>query len=232
MIEEASVTASRPGRHVARVAVASALVLSMAGLSACSAGQVTQTNTQVAAVPGASGDSTRPDGGPATVGLRDVYIAYSDPKGYPAGGNAPLVVRLFNLTPLPLQLTKVDAALPEADGGGPIGTVVLSGAESAAGDVTASPSPGATESPAVAPPAGDSTFSIDIPGAGYTTLIPGDEPHLQISDLTRPLRPGNLVAMTSTFSDGSTATLNVGIAPPTVPAPRSPMQLEEGESGH
>src|SRR4051812_23285914 len=111
MIEEGTVTASRPRHRAVRAAAVSALLLSVPalGLAACSAGQVTQTNTQVSAVPGVNADVGQAlNGGPA-LALRNVMLAYADPAGFPAGGNAPMIVRLFNETAAPLKLTGVEA---------------------------------------------------------------------------------------------------------------------------
>jgi len=63
-----------------------------AGLVAagCSAGQVTQTDTQVAAVNGASGQA-------GAIGVRDAQLLFpSEHKAYAEGDDAPLVVTIIN----------------------------------------------------------------------------------------------------------------------------------------
>jgi hypothetical protein len=219
MIEEGTVTASRPRHRAARAAVVSALLLpvSASTLAACSAGQVTQTSTQTSVVPGINADVGRaPNGGPV-VALRNVMFVYSDPAGFPVGGNAPMIVRLFNETALPLKLTGVEAA--------EFGKVVLSGGPGEAVGASQEPSPGASEAPSA--PAGDATIAVEIPAHGYTELVPGEGPFLQITALTQKIAPGHLVPVTFTFSNGSSAELMVSSAPPSVPAERSPLPIGE-----
>lgn len=61
-------------------------------LMGCSAGQITQTDSQVAAVDGTSGDLGN------TIALRDAQIPYpSNPNGtYPAGSIVPVLVSIIN----------------------------------------------------------------------------------------------------------------------------------------
>jgi hypothetical protein len=105
MIEEDIVTASRSSRRArlcaALVTGAVALVAGLA-LASCSAGQITQTSSQVAAGPGANANL-----GP--VALRDLLIAYNAPDGYPQGGSAPLIVRIFNNGEKPVTLVTATA---------------------------------------------------------------------------------------------------------------------------
>jgi copper(I)-binding protein len=221
MIEEGTVTASRPRHRVVRAAAVSALLLSASApaLAACSAGQVTQTSTQVSSVSGVNVDVGKaPNGGPV-VALRNVMFAYNGTAGFPVGGKAPMIVRLFNETAVPLKLTGV-----EAPG---VGQVVLSGAPGESVGASPEPSPGASPGASEAP-AGDTTISVEIPAHGYTELVPGEGAFLQITKLTKKIAPGDLVPVTFTFSDGSSATLKISTSPPSVPAERSPLPLEEG----
>lgn len=215
MIEEGTVIASRPRHRTLRAAAVSALLLSVSasGLAACSAGQITQTSTQVASVPGANADVKVAPNGAALLALRNVMFAYNDPAGHPVGGKAPLIVRIFNESALPVKLTGV-----EAPG---FGQVVLSGKAGEQVGTTAAPSPGASEAPA-----GDTTISVDIPAHGYTELVPGEGAFLQIVGLTQKIVPGDLVPVTFTFSNGASATLQVSTSPPSVPAERSPLPID------
>ena len=98
-------SARRTSRVVTYALVAGACAaLALAG---CSAGQLTQTASQVAAVPGAN----------VTVGsiaLRDLKIQYNGPEGYRPGDDAPLAVRIFNDGTEPVTLTGVTADKAEA----------------------------------------------------------------------------------------------------------------------
>ncbi|MGH3842524.1 MAG: copper chaperone PCu(A)C [Pseudonocardiaceae bacterium] len=78
-----------PLRVAARTMVCGAAVLALVG---CSAGQITQTDTQVAAVNGTYGNLG------STIALRDVLIPYpGTPDGtYPAGSTVPVVLTIIN----------------------------------------------------------------------------------------------------------------------------------------
>lgn len=73
----------------ARIVVCCATALALVG---CSAGQITQTDSQVAAVDGTSGDVGN------TIALRDAQIPYPrDPSGtYPAGSAVPVQLAIIN----------------------------------------------------------------------------------------------------------------------------------------
>ncbi len=78
-----------PLRVVARSMACCAAVLALVG---CSAGQITQTDSQVAAVNGVYGNVG------STIALRDVLIPYpSSPDGtYPAGSTVPVLLTIVN----------------------------------------------------------------------------------------------------------------------------------------
>jgi hypothetical protein len=220
MIEEGTVTASRPRHHAVRAAAVSAVLLPVAAiaLAGCSAGQVTQTSDQVASVPGVNATvGTAPNGGPV-VALRNVMFVYNDPKGFAVGDNAPMIARLFNETAVPLKLTGV-----EAPG---FGQVVLTGKPGEAVAASAEPSPGVSAEPSA--PAGDTTIAVEIPAHGYTQLVPGEGPFLQVTNLSQKIAPGDLVPVIFTFSNGSSVKLTISTAPPSVPAERSPLPIGEG----
>jgi periplasmic copper chaperone A len=79
----------RPLAVTALIAVCCATATALAG---CSAGQITQTDSQVAAVDGANGDVGN------NIALRDVLIPF--PAGhdgtYPAGSNVPVLLTIIN----------------------------------------------------------------------------------------------------------------------------------------
>jgi copper(I)-binding protein len=233
LIEEAVVTATRTRRRGARLFAVSALVAGLAALSACSAGQITQTSDQVSAVPGASGN-TGPGG---TIALRNALVPYNDPAGYPQGGNAPIIVRIFNSGLNPV--TFVSAEAPDSAAsvelvGGTVATQVpttappspsiaasKSGSPSPSGSASASAS--ASPSPSAAPkPAGPTRFAVSIAPSGYALLVPGQGAYLQLTGLTQALTPGLLVKVTFTFEDGSAATLTLPVGAATVALTRDP----------
>ncbi|MGH3919684.1 MAG: copper chaperone PCu(A)C [Pseudonocardiaceae bacterium] len=79
----------RPLAVTALVAACCAAAVALAG---CGAGQITQTDSQVAAVPGAYGDV-------GSIALRNVLIHYPpSPNGtYPVGSNVPVLLTIANL---------------------------------------------------------------------------------------------------------------------------------------
>ncbi|MFR9728507.1 copper chaperone PCu(A)C [Saccharopolyspora sp. MS10] len=85
---------SRPQHHPFRARLTSAALGlgALVALAGCSAGQVTETDTQVAAVPGGSGDA----GG---IGVRNATLSFPETGArYPAGSSAPLAGVLINDT--------------------------------------------------------------------------------------------------------------------------------------
>jgi len=223
------VTASRSSRRSARFVAASVLLAGAAALtlvSACSAGQLAQTSEEVAAVPGVNANAG-PNG---EIALRDLLIAYNGPQGYPQGGDAPLVVRIFNDLPQPVKLVRVtaeDAARAVVlVGGTPVTTAAPT---AAAASPSAAPSPGATPpgaSPSPSPVAAAPTpiaqaISVEIASSSYQMLVPGQGGYLVLRGLTRPLGPGSSALVTFTFDDGSSVRVNVPFGVPMEAVPRA-----------
>jgi hypothetical protein len=235
------VIADRWRRRGAGILAVSALVAMVGAAGACSAGQHAQTADVVAAVPGAAW--TSPDG---SIALRDVVIAYGTMAGYPRGGSAPLVVRIFNAGTAPVSLTGVTADVGQIELVG-AGSAAAASAVAASPDASTSPdasespsasagagSPGApgasqpsdgtepTASPLVTGPAGNTSFTVAVPVSSYALLVPGAGPYLRLVNLVRPVTSGDTapVQLTFTFSNGISATLSVRIAPPLSAGPR------------
>jgi copper(I)-binding protein len=230
LIEEAVVYASRSSRRSARRA-ASALFAGFAVLTAvpaCSAGLIAQTSNEVPAVPGANLTIGDPATG-NTIELLNMVVAYNGPQGYPAGGSAPLFIRLFNNGPTTVKLVKVTA-------GNAARTVILVGSAvatppvaptptaRATGTPSGAPSGSATPTPTAAPtvesPGGQETFSIDILPSSYALLVPGQGAYLQLSGLSAALIPGQSVPLTFTFSDGRSGEMAVPVGVPEKAQPR------------
>jgi len=205
------------------VLVGAALLTGSAALSACSAGQITQTDTQVAAVPGVNAQSA--DG---QISLRNAMIVYS--ANYQPDTTVPLDLRLFNNSGQTARLT--GAVL--ADGGG---TVVLVGgpapSPSAAPPRSPSPpgkgSPPPSASPAAAPSptaVGSAQLSLEVPQNGLQVLDPSMPAggYLAITGRPTNVQAGQTVGITFTFTyaDGSTTTLSADmpVGVPLSPPPR------------
>lgn len=229
-------------RTVLGAALLASAALGVGLLSGCSAGQITQTDTQVAAVPGISAQSA--DG---QLALRDGVVAYSD--GYKPGSVVPIEVRLFNNAKQSVKLTGVTA--------GSAGTVVLVGGPAAAAAPAApavtsaappaaskpassspstSTSTSASKSPTPAPTqaaVGSSKIGVEIPVGGFVSLSQSTKTYLAVEKLTGELLPGAAlsdVTLTFTYADGSTTTINVPELPMTVPL--SPLPKPSPVVGH
>ena len=225
-------------RTVLGAALLASAALGVGLLSGCSAGQITQTDTQVAAVPGISAQSA--DG---QIALREAFVAYSD--GYKTGSVVPIEVRLFNNAKQSVKLTGVTA--------GSAGTVVLVGVPAAAAPAStaaapppsspaaskspSSPSTSPAKSPTPSPtPAtvGSSKIGVEIPVGGFVSLSQSTKTYLAVEKLTgEELQAGAALAdvtFTFTYADGSTTTITLPELPMTVPL--SPLPKPSAVVGH
>lgn len=175
-----------PVTRVARIVTCGAAALALAG---CGAGQVTQTDAQVAAIDGAS--ATVQD-----IALRDVLLSY--PKNtqgdYPAGSDVPVQFTIVNQGASTDTLTAVGTpaarrVLVQGNTTVPTGMSVASRGESESGG-------GAS--------------------AGAEPVSPLDVGQLRIvlTGTTRTLRPGQNIELTFTFRNAGPVTLPVPIGPP------------------
>ncbi|GGM39520.1 hypothetical protein ACFFX1_31095 [Dactylosporangium sucinum] len=217
-------------RTVLGAALLASAALGVGLLSACSAGQITGTDTQVAAVPGVSVNSA--DG---LIAVRDAAIVYAD--GYKAGSTVPLSVRIFNNAKQPVKITGVSvnkggtvvlvggpqaAATPAAASPTPSGSRRVSGAPSNIASANAAPT-SASPSPTSA---GSSEISIAIPVAGFVALSPDTKTYLAIEKLPDALQAGAAqpdVVFTFTYADGKTTTATLPelpMSPPLTPLPK------------
>jgi hypothetical protein len=220
--------------------VGAALLTGLGALSACSAGQITQTDTQVAAIPGVDAESA--DG---QIAIRNAVIVYA--SKYPAGATIPLDLRLFNNSGKQARL--IGATTTKG------GTVVLVGGASATPSPPAptsasaspsvngsrrpsgSPSAPASPSPTVAPSptsAGSSKIDIALPPNAPQVLAPsGVGGYLAIVGRSEELRPGKTASITLTFAyEGggqTTVTIDLPVSTPLSPPPRQSPTIRVGE---
>ncbi|MEV4411580.1 hypothetical protein [Catellatospora sp. NPDC049609] len=210
---------------------AAAAVLALSG---CGAGMISQTADQVAAVPGYSATVPVPGGG--NIALRDAMIAYPGVKGFPAGADAPLQLRIFNDTEQPVTLESVTSndaqsvrlATPSDLKASPTPAAASpTAASSPTGSPTASPkgspSPAASPSPSPAAPAAKPVIQ---PG-GFLELTPQSGQLALLSGLKKPVGNGEGVHLKLTFSNGVVIETLPGtvvpVAPPLSVAPRVPV---------
>jgi copper(I)-binding protein len=113
----------------ARVVACCAAALALVG---CGAGQITQTDNQIAAVDGAFGNAGN------SIALRNVLLPYPpNPTGtYPAGSTVPVVATIINQGDQPDELLAVTS---------PVGQALVLGATQIAPGTTVISTAGATE---------------------------------------------------------------------------------------
>lgn len=156
---------------VRRPLAGAALVAAGLLLAGCSVGQIAETARKNPSVPGANADRqlTDANGLVGSVSVRDVLVAYQDPKGYRRGGDAPLDARVFNDTTGPMTV-RVTVARPGTGSGVDSPQVVEAGSVSLVGGATpgVSPgtSPGASPSGLTASGPAVGNPSPDVPNAG------------------------------------------------------------------
>ena len=177
------------------VGIAAALALSALALSGCAAGQITQTDAQVAAVNGASGDL-----GP--IALRDAVLAYpgGDVFGYAPGDEAPLLVTIVNSGDQTDELVSVSTPAGEVVVGGM--TTIPGGFVVSSLEVARAPGPPSAVADAADPPLGSGELRIVL------------------TDLTGPIRPGLPTFVTFGFRDAGEVTLRVPIDAPAETRPQ------------
>ncbi|MEV0567317.1 hypothetical protein [Dactylosporangium sp. NPDC050588] len=233
-------------RTVLGAALLASAALGVGLLSGCSAGQITQTDTQVAAVPGVSANST--DG---LIALRDGAVAYSNE--YKPGSVVPIEVRLFNNAKQSVKLTGVTSAsgtvvlvggaMPAAAAAAPAPTSAApspssaspsaprSGSGSPSAPASASKSPSAVAAPA---PVGSAKMAVEIPVGGFVALSQSTKTYLAVEKLSgEVLMAGGALAdvkFTFTYADGTTTELTLDELPMTVPL--SPLPKPTSVVGH
>lgn len=253
-------TRSTNRRTVVALAVAAGLLL-----AGCSVGQIAETARKNPSVPGVNADRQLTDSEGRVIGsvaVRDVVVAYQDPKGYPQGGNAPLEARVFNDTLRPVTVTvtvgSLDPTAAQVVGAASVGlvggrpTAATPDAEQApapsAADNTRAPSPGGSPAPGAtasppsspeaatrspgSPPAAASAASFDIPAGGFVVLSRASGPYLRLTGLRAPLTPGLSVPLRFRFSNGLELAVTAPMAPPLSPVERATPETEDLRGGH
>ena len=223
-------------RTVLGAALLASAALGIGLLSACGSGQITGTDTQVAAVPGISTQSA--DG---QIALRDGVVTYA--AEYKAGSTVPISVRLFNNSKQSVKLTGASGANgdivliggPAAPSPSPTSpSPTPSGSRKASGSASPSESPSASPSPTSV---GSSKISIDIPVDGFVVLSRDSKTYLAVGQLAgTTLKSGGAlrdIKLNFTYADGTTTTLDLPelpMTPPLTPLPKpSPIVHSEGE---
>ncbi|HEX9999783.1 MAG TPA: hypothetical protein VGB74_04980 [Actinoplanes sp.] len=207
---------------------AGAATVALIALGACSAGQVAETALLKAPVSGLSTQS--PDG---SLLIRNLQVIYNSPIGYPAGGNAPLELSLFNQTQQPI--TVLISSPPAQEGTEGVVSARQVGVATAArvGEAppTTAPSPatdplpGADPSASAPAPAGPALQPAKFTIAPLSTesFLPGDTDSLQLVGLSDKLAPGISVSLViETSLSNQPIVVQAPFAMPLSPVSRAP----------
>ena len=189
-----------------RAATVGVLLFSPLVISACSAGQVNQTSTQLR-------DKVGPEVRVGDLTLRGIQLAYPTNGSYAPGDDAELQMSMVNSG-------SEDDALVGIKGTG-FAEVRVTGA--ASGTVVASPSAGATTTPPPAPATtsgGARAVDITIP-ANSSVFLGENAPTITLVALGQPLTPAQTLDLTFTFRKAGNVTVAVPVAVPASNVPQT-----------
>ena len=207
-----------------RAATMGVLLLSPVVLSACSAGQVTQTATQERDKVGAM----------AQVGdLTIRAVRFASPRGgaYDRGDDAELQMAIVNSGDKPDALIGIsgdgfegvefDAGSSSSASATPSSTATAStnASASATASATATTSGSASASATSASPSSSSANMLEIP-ARSTVFIGMDGASVTLTNLSQPLTTGQYLELTFEFKNAGRVTLPVTVATPNRPLDR------------
>jgi hypothetical protein len=184
------------GRAFALAALAAATT----ALGACSAGQITQTAYMATAVPGVNQTFAVADGNgteSGSVSIRDLSVAFDNPKGYPKGGSAKLQVGIFNDTTAELKVTVTAPGAASAVTLGSGGTAAAASpapsSASPSASASAAPVTSGSASPSTTASAAASPATVTIPSGTYVVFSRDSSTTLTLQGLTTDIKPGDLV---------------------------------------
>jgi copper(I)-binding protein len=190
-----------------RAATVGVLLFSPVALSACSAGQVNQTSTQLR-------DKVGPQVQVGDLELRGIQLAYPQDGSYVAGDDAELQMSIVNSG-------SEDDALTGISGTG-FSQVRVTGSSSGT-VVAASPSAAATTTPPPAPATasgGGRAVDITIP-ANSSIFLGENAPTITLVSLGQDLTPAETMDLTFTFERAGKVTIPVPVAVPSSEVPQS-----------
>ena len=170
-----------------RAATIGVLLLSPVVLSACSAGQVTQTATQ-------ERDKTGAQAQVGDLSLRQVQLLNPRSGSYEQGDDADLQVAIVN-------------------GGSEADTLVSVEGEGFGSAEIEGPSASSSSSPATGSSSSSSTDEIEIP-AGDAVYVGEDDYTITLTDLDEDITTGQYLEVTFTFENAGEVTLPVTVATP------------------
>ena len=183
-----------------RAAALGVLLFCPVALTACSAGQVTQTVSQ-------QRDKSGPMAEVGDITLRQIELAYPNGGRYQIGEDAELQMAIVNSG-------TQDDALVDVTGDGFQSVRVTGGG-------TAEGAGGTSASPAAPTGSAGSTGMKPVVVPARSALYLGVEgPTVTLAHLTESLTPGQLITLTLTFEKAGQVTVPAAVATPNRPLPR------------
>ena len=235
-----------------RAATMGALLLSPIALTACSAGQVSQTATQ-------NRDKVGPEAAVGDITLRQITLAHPQDGLYEEGENAELQMAIVNTSTEADTLVGIEGevfdgvlvsgqataspAVPGSPSAEPVATTTPAapttpGTAPQTTAPEATPSPGALPTPTVpaAPSTPTASSEVEIPvPAGSTVFLGGASgATVELADLSEELTAGQSIEVTLTFERAGEVTVQALVSTPERVLPREePFDFhhEEGEEG-
>ncbi|MGY1834047.1 hypothetical protein ACI79P_02935 [Blastococcus sp. SYSU DS0510] len=178
-----------------RAATMGVLLVSPFALSACSAGQVTQTAEQ-------QRDKVGAMAAVGDIALRQIAVVAPEDGEYPAGEDAPLRLAVVNTGTESDTLTGVS--------GEGFGDVEITAPEGSASPSAQPPGTGGGTSGGTSAPAGEG--ELEIP-AGATVFFGQDtDAAITLTDLDEPLTTGRILELTFSFENAGDVTTMVPVA--------------------
>jgi copper(I)-binding protein len=186
-----------------RAATMGVLLLSPVVLSACSAGQVTQTATQ-------NRDKTGAQAQVGDISLRQVELLHPLGGTYQRGDDADLQAAIINGGTTADTLVRVDG---DAFDSAVIQSAGTGTATSTTSGATSTSAAGTTASPSTSTPSRGSTQGIEIlPGS--TVFVGGNDFNVTLINLHEDLTTGQYIDVTFTFENAGSVTVPVSVATP------------------
>ena len=195
-----------------RAATVGVLLFTPLALTACSAGQVNQTSTQLR-------DKVGPMAQVGALDLREIQLAYPTAGSYAAGDDAELTMGIVNNG-------SEDDALTGIEGTG-FSRVRVTGSASGTA-APASPTGATSSAPATA--SGARALDITVP-ADSTVFLGQNAPTVTLVGLAQDLTPAQTIELTFTFERAGEVTVAVPVAAPSSNVPQtSAFNFHEGEN--
>jgi len=203
-----------------RAATVGVLLFTPLALTACSAGQVNQTSTQLR-------DKVGPQVTVGDIELREVQLAYPTDGSYTAGDDAELTMAIVNNG-------TDDDALTGITGNG-FSDVRVTGSASGTVAATTSAAPTSSSAPASGT-SGPRALDITIP-ADSSVFLGENAPTVTLVALGQGLTPAQTLPLTFTFQKAGDVTVNVPVAAPASNVPQTSSynfepQTEANEPGN